>query len=585
MIKNHHRTAVLIGLFLILSILIIYGQVKDFEFVTYDDSAYITDNPHIKKKLTLETIKWAFTSTHHKHWHPLTWISHILDYRLFGMDPAGHHVISVFIHIANTLLLFWFIKRTTGDCLKSGFVAALFALHPLHVEAVAWVADRKDVLCTLFWMLAMVTYAVYARRPSPITHLLVVLIFVMGLLSKPMVITMPLVFLLLDYWPLRRFTFNPGNRVQSDDGRKKAMLNMIGEKAIFLIFIVVSGIITIIVMQKPGIPAFNVAAWVPTPMQLANVPLHYTGYIIQTIFPFHLAIPVRFISMPPVWKIIASLGALILISYFVFKKARRYPYLPVGWLWYLITLLPVVGLIRIGPVLMADHYTYIPLIGLFIIAVWGIPDLLQGWQHHQAALKLLAGTVIVGMMVLSFIQVGYWKNSVTLYRHAISVRPNHALAHNNLGIVMSKQGKLKEAVYHFAQALRIKPDYANAFSNLGLALARQGKLEDAVFYYKKALKIKAKDAEVHFNLAQVYARQRNYDSAIAHYRQALRVRPRWATGHNHLGIALARKGRFEEAIDHFSMAIEMDYGLIEARKNLVIAQKLKRKASRKDNHP
>jgi tetratricopeptide (TPR) repeat protein len=571
---TRYRSEIIVSLFLILSVFAVYWQVGNHEFIILDDDDYVTENRHVQAGWTMESLAWAFTSRFHRHWHPLTWLSHMTDCQFFGLDPGWHHLSSVFLHVANSLLLFFVFKRMTGALFRSAFVAALFALHPLHVETVAWVADRKDVLSAFFWMLTMWVYVRYTERPGFIRYVLVFISFILGLMAKSMVVTLPFVLLLLDYWPLERFESGQSRREGKPkdpkglDARHQSTptLRLVWEKALFFLIIGPCGVVTVLVFQSTI--SLNLSKYWPTKIHMVNSPLYYLSYIGKMFYPLNLATPYPDPHMVPLWQV-GGAGLLLLgISFLVFWQRRRYPYLLMGWLWYLITLLPVIGLVKVGPHEMADRYTYIPLIGLFVIVAWGAPDLLRGWRYRRMALAMLTAMLLLACMMGAWLQVRHWKDSISLFKHAVHVTADNAMAHNNLGVALSRQGRFKEAIHHYSEALRIKPDYVKAHNNLGLRLAEQGRLTEAIHHYSEALRIKPDDAEVHNKLGVALSRQGRFKEAIHHYSEALRIKPDYAEAHNNMGAGLAEQGRLEEAIRHFSEALKIRPGYEQAHNNL-----------------
>ena len=534
---------ILVCLFLVLATLTVYFQVRNHAFVNFDDDLYVSENSYVQDGLTLKSITWAFTATDTANWHPLTWLSHMMDYQLYGMDSGRHHLTNIFLHVANTLLLFFVLRRISGNLWPSGFVAVLFAVHPLHVESVAWVAERKDVLSTFFWMLTMWSYVRYVERPGVKRYLLIVFFFILGLMAKPMLVTLPFVFLLLDYWPLDRFQFG-----QSDIGRNSLQrsigLRLALEKIPFFVLAAASSSLTFIVQEIGGAVAplggFSVN------LRIANALVSYVSYMGKMIWPQNLAVFYPHPVLLPWWKVAGAGLLLISISLFVIRVWRRRPYLVVGWLWYLGTLVPVIGLVQIGRQAMADRYTYIPLIGISIIIAWGVPELLVKWRYKEIGLAAIAAVVFSVLMAITYIQVRYWANSITLFEHALEVTFNNYVAHDNLGSALYRKGRLDEAVGHYTEALRINPDYLEPHNNLGAALFRKGKIDEAICYFTRALRIKPDIAETHNNLGAALFQKGKIDEAIAHFQEALRIRPDYANAHNNLNSALAAKDRFDD---------------------------------------
>lgn len=474
------RSKYLIILFLIVVPLAVYWQTGSHEFVNYDDPGYVVENPHVNTGLTGDNIRWAFTAISNSNWHPLTWLSHMLDCQLYGLTPKGHHLTSVFLHIVNAVLLFVLFRRMTGAQWQSAFVAALFALHPLHVESVAWVAERKDVLSASFFMLTLLAYTRYAERPTLGRYLPVFFSFVLGLMAKPMLVTLPFILLLLDYWPLGRSQAKP------------AGLRLVLEKIPLFVLSIASSIITIYAQNTEG--AISSMEAIPFVSRLANTVLAYAGYIEKTVWPARLIVLYPLTDQMPVWKVAGAILLLVCVSAIVFRQARRFPFLPVGWLWFLGMLVPVIGLVQVGSQSMADRYTYLPLIGLFIMIAWGGAELLEKWRHRRIALFASAVTIIMLLSSVTWLQIRHWKNSVELLSHALKFTSN-AFLYNNLGLALASQGKLDEAIIQYTKALQLNPNDDFAHYNLGLAFAKQGKLSEAVYHYSESLRINPGDSE------------------------------------------------------------------------------------------
>jgi tetratricopeptide (TPR) repeat protein len=536
----------IICLLLVLTILVVFWQGVKNDFTNFDDNQYVTENQHVQAGLTWKNLVWAFTTTKAVNWHPLTWLSHMLDCQLYGLNPAGHHLTNVLLHSASTILLFLVLQWMTGARWRSAFVAALFAVHPLHVESVAWVAERKDVLSAFFWMLTLWAYAWYVYRPTLSRYLLTLLCFVLGILAKPMAVTLPFVLLLLDYWPLNRLALNQQvddkdslvdkESLSPDSGRWFAT-NVVIEKLPFLSIAALTSIVTLFIQQSSG--AAKSLVQYPLTDRITTALVSYVSYIVKMIWPQNLAVfyphPGQSLTM---WQPALAGLLLVVVSVVLIRAGRRYPYLPVGWLWYVGTLVPVIGLIQSGDQGMADRYTYIPLIGLFIIISWGVSEFVKNWRHRRIVLALTASTLLLILTICALLQVRHWKNDITLFTHALNVTENNFVAHNNLGAALARQGKLKDAIPHFIEALRIFPDYERSHFNLGLARDKQGAL----------------------------------DEALVHFSEALQIKPDYPEAHNGLGVALARQGRLEEAIAHFRAALQLqpDNGMARANLDLAI---------------
>ena len=579
MIRTHNRSKeffikhrdIFVCLFLIMATLIVYWQVHSYEFANYDDDYHVYTNRYVQSGLTIENIIWAFTdgTLISNYWIPLTWISHILDFQLYGMNAGGHHLTSLLFHIANTLILFLVIKKMTGYFWRSAFVAALFALHPLHVESVAWISERKDVLSTFFWLLTMLAYAHYAERPGLNRYFWVLFFFVLGLMAKPMLVTLPFVLLLMDYWPLGRLQLGQSISPGSIKIQKSSTSLLIGEKIPFFALTAIVSIAAYITQRKGGVvPGMDLDL---IKIQTANALVSYVSYIGKMIWPSRLAIFYPHPENLPIWQVIGAGTLLVSLSVLFVRWGRKYPYLPVGWFWYLGTLVPVIGLVKISNFAMADRYTYVPLIGIFIIIACGIPELVAQWRHRKIWLVTLATVLFTVLMATTWKQVGYWENSITLFEHARKVTINNYVSHNNLGVALYDQGRTEEAIEHYLQALRMEPKYLKTYNNLGIALNKIGHTEEAIEYYLQALRIKPDYLDAHYNLGDALIKQDRTEEAIEHYLQALRIKPDYEEAYNNLGVALNRQGRTEEAIEHYLQALRIKPDYSKAHYNLGLA--------------
>ena len=556
-------------------------------FVNLDDNVYVYENPRVQAGLTLENLRWAFANLEAGFWHPLTWLTIMLDCQLYALRPGGHHLTSVLLHVANTCLLFLVFRRMTGATWRSAFVAALFALHPLHVEPVAWAADRKDVLSTFFWMLTMLMYVRYAQTgsraegrgpiakaaeptfaprlsashlPALIFYLLSFLFFVCGLMSKTMVVTLPFVLLLLDWWPLQRV------QLKTQDSRLKTLGLLLLEKLPFFAAAMVCGLLTM--HAEKGVGALPTTFDVPIPGRIANALLSYLRYLGQMIRPTHLAVFYPYPRAFPAGTIIAAAVLLLLISAGAWWGWRRRPWLAFGWIWYLVTLLPVIGLIQVGSHAHADRYTYVPLIGVFAVLVWGVHDVTKRWRYQPLVLCLVGGAVTSLCVVLTRQQIGHWKESETLFRHALAVTQDNELAHNNLGTALARQNREDEAITHLREALRLMPDNSDFQNNLGTALARQGQLDEAIPHLREAVRLARNDAGAHFNLADALTWKGRLDEAIAEYQTAIKLNPNEAATHGNLGNALAGKGLFDDASTQYQQALKLNPNSADVRNRL-----------------
>jgi len=550
-----------ICIFLAVSTFAVYSQVQDHDFINYDDDKYVTNNEYVKAGFTRDSVGWALTTSYNSNWHPMTWLSHMLDAQLFGPNSKGHHLTNLLFHIANVLLLFLVLLRMTGALWQSGFVAALFALHPLNVESVAWVAERKNVLSTFFWLLTMWAYIRYAQKTNLKRYSLVILFFAMGLMSKPMLVTLPFVLLLLDYWPLRR--------LQSD--RRTAISRLVYEK-IPLLVLVAGSVVTTLTVQKMGGALGSLNAF-PIQERVINALVSYWLYLQKMIWPGGLAI---FYAHPEntlsVWKGLATAALLALVTTAAIRLARRAPYFAVGWFWYLGTLIPVIQLVQTGSIAMADRYAYVPLIGIFIIIAWGLPELLAKWRLRSRILTIAAGIWISTLMLMTWNQVSHWKNSITIFSHAIEVTdieyPDFLLAHNNLANALLAEGRTGKAISHYKMAINLMPDYAVNHNHLANALFAEQKTEEAISHFKMAIELMPDYAIAHNNLGTVLLAEQKTEEAISHYKTAVKLLPDYATAHYNLGFALMKEKKTGEAIFHFKMAIQLEPNNTNAHSNL-----------------
>jgi len=541
-----------IYLVLALGTFAVFRGVLNCDFLYFDDQEYVVTNDHIKAGLTAQTVKWAFTSACAANWHPLTWLSHILDCRLFGLNPKWHHSVNLFFHIVNTLLLFLVFKDMTGAFWQSAFVAALFALHPLHVESVAWVAERKDVLSTLFWLLTMTAYLRYVRRHNLIWYMVTLFLFALGLMAKPMLVTLPFVLLLLDYWPLERL-----NR------------QAVFEKTPFFALSAASSLVTFLVQRAAGVVAGS--ELLPLKFRAANAVISYTQYIAKMLWPNRLATVYPYhTDNLSVWRTAVAVLLLIAASILAVRSAAKHKYLLTGWLWFLGTLVPVIGLVQVGCQAMADRYSYIPLTGLFVIIAWGVPEALSKWRYRNIILSVSAAIILLVLSICTYLQICYWRNSIVLFEHTLAVTENNAAVHNHLGYALYKMGRTSEAIEHYNQALRINPSSAIIQNNLGMALESQGKADEAISHYIAATQIRPNFPDGYYNTAHLLASKGKLSEAADYYRQALKFNPDFAEAHNFLALALKFQGRPDEAIDHFRSALRIRPDYAEAYVNLGI---------------
>jgi len=584
----------LIIIFLIVASFIAFGRIIGNDFINFDDNDYITENNHIKAGLSSETIKWAFSAVVSSNWHPLTLLSHALDWQLFGANASGHHFVSLLLHIGSAILLFLFLNKTTGALWPAAFVAALFALHPLRVESVAWASERKDVLSMFFGLASIYAYAYYVESSKLSKYFISLILFALSLMAKPMLVTLPFVLLLLDYWPLYRWqkalqpellpVSNAGGLVKKkgkqrkDDSTKekkisipprnhaKTIRSLLWEKAPFVFLAIISSILTIWAQDIAHLEQL------PFIDRMLNAIVSYVQYLMKIFWPVNLAVFYPYdqslqswrvfgaTSVLQSWQFFGPTSILLGISIAVIYAIKKAPYLFVGWFWYLGTLVPVIGLMQVGRQSMADRYTYFPSIGIAIILVWGA-FYLSKEKTRKMILIPTAAILLAALTFLTWQQCGYWKNSISIFNHALQATKDNYLAHNNLGSALAADGKNDEAIAHFREAIKINPDNHEAHSNLGVALAAQGKNEEAITQYLAAIKINPDNADTHFNLADVFVKQNKIDQAIEHFREAVRINPSSFASLNNLGVNLERQLKHDEAIYYYRRAI-----LIEPKK-------------------
>jgi protein O-mannosyl-transferase len=541
---------------LLLVTLVLFAPVRTHEFVNYDDPSYVTENTHVNRGLTKEGLVWAFTELRGEstYWHPITWMSHMLDCELFGLNPGGHHLVNVFVHALNAVLLFLVLQRMTGALWQSAMVAALFAWHPLQVDSVAWVAERKNLLSALFWILAMAAYVRYARNPRVTSYLLVLASYVAGLMCKPILVVLPCALLLLDFWPLKRW---PGAQ---SPGATRSLRNLLLEKIPFFVLGAISSYITIQAHQELGSLG---AASGPFSHRLANALVSYARYLKKVFWPDDLCVFYPYPDQWPITVVASSALLLLALTGFALWKARRAPYLFVGWFWFLGVLVPYIGLVQAGLQSMADRFVYLPIIGIFIAAVWSISDFLsphasriRPFPHFSLSPFLLI--VLAACAVMTWRQLSYWHNSITLFTRALAVTTNNAPAHINLGVALETEGRTDEALLHYQEALRINPGHPQVHNNIGNILSAMGRANDAIAAYERALELRPGVALVHNNLGLALAAQARFDEAAVQYHEALRLRPSDPEPHLLLARLSLAQGKPQEAIEHSQAALRLN---------------------------
>jgi len=573
------KRLLIISLLLIIAASAAFWQVTQCDFINFDDPLHVTDNRHVQDGLTAEGILWAFTTGHASNWHPLTWISHTVDVELFGLQPAGHHLTNLLFHLASTLLLFLVLNRMTQAIWQSAFVAALFALHPLRVESVAWVAERKDVLSTFFWMLTMGVYVSYIARPGLSRYLALLLCFTLGLMAKPMLVTLPLVLLLLDYWPLGRLKQQPPQEPLSEDnsrtppvgapvrpaGHWPLLRALLIEKIPLFALAALSSIVTYLAQSHGG--AVRSFQALPPGARVANAFVSYSAYLVKMLWPTNLAVFYPHPGWWPLWQVLGSVALLIAITVLVIKGARKRPYAAVGWLWYVGTLLPVIGIVQVGGHAMADRFTYIPLVGLFIIVAWSVPELLEKWPYRKEALMTLSAVCLLCLFLVTWRQVGYWRNNITLYDHALEVADRNSPIHNNRGVAYTNLANYTQAIADFNRAIEIDPKYAEAYYNRGVAYTNLANYTQAIADFNRAIEINPRYVEAYSNRGVVSTSLGNYTQAIADFNRAIEIDPGFGKAYYHRGVAYTSLGNYTQAIADFNRAIEIDPKNAEAYSN------------------
>lgn len=527
----------------------IYNPATYNDFVNFDDPTYVTGNQHVRAGLTWDTVKWAFGSTQYANWHPITWLSHALDYQLFHLKAAGHHYVSVLLHALIVVLLFLFLEAATGLAWRSAAVGALFAVHPINVQSVAWVAERKNVLCMVFFALTLLAYRWYVQTPSVKRYALVGLLFALGLMSKPMVITLPFVLLLLDHWPLRRLG-SPTLR------QGRAMSRLMWEKVPLFALSAASAAITMIAQKGGGAIHNEYSFW----DRLLNALLSYGRYLQKAVWPSRLAAFYPHPDPLPVWQVAISAILLISITATVLV-ARKKPYLAVGWFWYLGTMVPMIGLVQVGDQGMADRYAYLPFVGLFIAAIWGIADWASARRIPAIYLALAASAAIAGFSVAAYAQVGYWKDSATLWSHALSVTQDNFVAEDNMGAELMEREGCQAAMAHFRNAAAINPRDAFSQLNLGACERLQGNIQPAIDHFETVLRLSA-DASLRSsafaNLGSVYRAAGDYVLARQNYDSALQLLPGNKLALIGIGLIAQKTGDLALAIDYYSKAVAVE---------------------------
>jgi tetratricopeptide (TPR) repeat protein len=567
------RAMLILAALLAIATLLTYAPVAGNGFITMDDGLYVTANRHVLAGLTAEGLRWAFTSTTTGNWHPLTWISLMADTQFFGSGPAGYHVINLIFHLLNSLLIFFLLHRLTGAAMRSFFVAALFALHPMHVESVAWISERKDVLSTLFWLLGIGAYLRYCRKPSTFKYLAVACTLLLGLMTKPMLVSFPLTLLLLDIWPLRRLS--AGNQVL------RSIARLAWEKAPLFVIVFLSSLLT--VWAQKAASALAPLDQLPASIRAANAIVSYIAYLGKLFWPENLALfyPYR-TGLPASWETAACLVVFAGITVLALRAFSSYPFFTFGWFWYAITLIPVIGFVQIGSQGMADRYSYVPSLGLFVLAVWGMAELLSRFGRIHPSLlpwswapPALASGIILVLAVLAYRQVQFWKDDIVAWERAVAVTAPNYFAEYNLARSYDSQHRYDEAIAHNRECIRLAPDRGDAYNNLAVLLMSRNNYSEAESALRSALRIHPQFAQAQSNLGVLLGRRQRFDEGFQHHQEAVRLDPQnpeirrnLAVSHCDFGIALAGKDRLAEAIAAFQSAISVDPQFAQAYYNL-----------------
>src|SRR5437588_1514714 len=551
----------------------IYAQVIGHQFITLDDDAYIKENGMVNRGVTLAGMAWAFTAFDQGNWHPLTWIAHMIDSQLFGMNAGGHLLVNALIHVANTLLVFWFLLRTTHARWPSALVAALFALHPLHVESVAWVSERKDTLSTFFGLLSLIAYVRYAKAPSISRYAWVAIALALGLLAKPMLVTWPFVMLLLDYWPLGRLAGPMVKEHRRGAPHKEAatgIASLVWEKLPLFALVAASAVLTFLARSHGG--AVRTFTDAPIALRLSNALVSYAKYLLLTFWPNDLAVYYPYTGTDiQAWQIIGAALLLIAITAFCFSQRKIRPYLIVGWLWFMGTLVPVIGLVQVGGQTMADRYFYLPSIGLFIALAFGLADVAKSWRVAPALSATIAGVTVLVLTTLANAQIQRWHDSFTLFEHTLAVTPPNLRIENSLALAMGASGKYDEAAAHFEKTLQIDPNFYDGLVGMGVTRAFQGRMPEAIGYFQAAIRSQPDTPKAHVQLALALWKQNNDQAAFEEMQRASQLAPNDADIRADFGLALELVGQIPEAIEQLHEALRMNPNNAEAHGNLGLA--------------
>ena len=560
------RRTFLLSFALVVITLALYWPAIGYDFIDYDDGDYVYDNPWVSRGLHLDTLRWALSSTWACNWHPLTWVSHMLDCSCYGLFAGGHHLTNLILHSLNTLVLFVLLRWLTASLWASVVASALFSWHPLHVESVAWVAERKNVLSTLFLLLTIWAYACYTKRPTVSRYALALVLFALGLMSKPMLVSLPFVLLLLDYWPLGRVfsAGKTGDEVQTG----KSCRGLVAEKLPFFVLALAVSIVTVMAQGSGG--AIKTMEQVPWSMRVPIALTAYGRYLGKSIWPVNLSVFYPLPTSPPLAAGVYSALALTGITGVLLNWRFRFPWMTVGWLWFLGTLVPVIGIIQVGTQAMADRYTYIPMIGLLMLVVWSFEHWVKSVPGVRALVSVLAAGSVLSCLVLTRLQLSYWHDSISLFTHALSVTTNNPVAHHSLGLALANAGRSAEAIAHYQEALRLMPNSAPAHYNLGIEMASAGKFDQAAFHLSEALKLDPTSEKLHNNLGVVLAQQGHFEAAMEEFKRSMQLNPDYPKPHLNYGMAMEEQGLTAAAVTNYAKALELDSNWPEALDKLAL---------------
>jgi len=567
--------------FLTLAVLAVFWQVNHYDFVTLDDDVYVTGNSHLQSGFTPDGLRWAFTTIIGQYWHPVTWLSLMLDYKLFGLNAGGYHATNVLLHLMSVLLLFTLFSRMTGEIWKSAFVAAVFALHPLRVESVAWIAKRRDLLCVLFSIFTLLLYVYYVEKPAVKRYLASLFCFVLALMSKPMAVTLPVIMILLDYWPLKRFGSQKGNQI----------LWQIKEKTPFLVLSAVFSVITLYAHADSAMTHFSLTS------RIANALVSFVTYPGKIFWPFDLSVLYLFPDNLPVWQVWGSAMLIIAVTAAVLAAVKRFEFLFTGWLWYAVTIAPTIGIIQFGHLSMSDHHAYLPSIGISVMLAWGMPVLFPHENIRRYVLFPAGIAVAVFLAFLTWQQCGYWKNTFELLSHAVKVTKDNYIAHNNLANWLAKEGNSNDALSNYNESIRINPHFAEVYNNRGNVYVKTAQYKNAMADFNEAIRLKPDYIQAYSNRGILYTETGLYQKALEDFNQALRLadisnsssksstgavlynkslkdfnetihlKDTFSSTFNNRGIVYVKLGEYNRAVEDFSKAVSLKEDCFEAYYN------------------